>query len=165
MHTEIERKFLVKDMSWRHEAKGIAYCQGYIHSTPNYFVRIRTEGEKACITIKGPKKGIGRKEFEYSIPLEDAQNILETMAFKPLIYKYRYKIPLENHIWEIDVFQAENTGLIVAEVELRHENETFIRPFWLGEEVTYDARYRNAALAKHPYSLWSEEEKNSHMVF
>ncbi len=159
MYTEIERKFLVTDESWKKEAVGIAYCQGYIYSTPQCLVRIRLEGNTAYLTIKGPKHGIARMEFEYTIPTKDAEELLQDMAFKPLIYKKRYKIPLDNHIWEIDVFEGDNTGLIVAEIELQTENATFTQPPWLGKEVTHDPRYRNAALARHPFSQWTMAEK------
>ncbi len=159
MYREIERKFLVIGEQWRELATSYHFCQGYIYSSPTCFVRVRTESEKAFLTIKGPKDGISRSEYEYAIPLEDAKELLETLAHKPLIYKIRHKIPQGEHIWEVDEFCGDNTGLIVAEIELESEQAQFVKPAWIGKEVTDDARYRNAALARLPYCQWSEEEK------
>ncbi len=159
MFKEIERKFLVLGDSWRSLGTSFAFCQGYIYSSEHCFVRIRTEADKAVLTIKGPKSGIGRPEFEYPIPMDDAQELLETLAHKPLIYKIRHKIPMGKHVWEVDEFCGDNAGLIVAEIELENEDEHFTKPEWIGKEVTFDARYRNAALARHPYSQWDDEQK------
>ncbi len=159
MHTEIERKFLVIGDAWREHAVSHKFCQGYIYSAHNCFVRVRTEDTAAFLTIKGPKDGIGRPEFEYPIPLHDAQELLENLAHPPLIYKIRHKVPSPPHVWEIDEFCGDNAGLIVAEIELHDTQETFEKPSWLGEEVTFDARYRNAALAKNPFSQWKKGQK------
>ncbi len=159
MYKEIERKFLVVGNAWRNEASSFQFCQGYIYSSAQCLVRIRTESEKAYITIKGPKDGIARTEYEYPIPLQDAQELLEKLAFKPLIYKTRHKVPMGEYVWEIDEFEGDNAGLIVAEIEIESEDAHFERPAWLGKEVTHDARYRNAALARLPYAQWPEEEK------
>ncbi len=157
MYTEIERKFLVNDDTWRQKAIATKFCQGYIYSAKHCFVRVRTEGHKAYLTLKGPKNGIARPEFEFEIPTSEARELLENMAYKPLIHKIRHTINIDQHLWEIDEFCNENTGLIVAEIELKSEGETFKKPSWLGKEVTFDARYRNASLAKFPYSQWLEK--------
>ncbi len=159
MYREIERKFLVLGEDWRSLGTSFQFCQGYIYSSPHCFVRVRTESDKAVLTIKGPKSGIGRPEFEYAIPVRHAQELLEDVAHKPLIYKIRHKISWGKHVWEIDEFCGDNAGLIVAEIELESEEESFDKPAWIGKEVTFDPRYRNAALARCPYSQWSEEEK------
>ncbi len=160
MYEEIERKFLVQGEAWRELATSFHFCQGYIYSSPTCFVRVRIESEKAYLTIKGPKSGISRAEFEYPIPMSDAKELLENLAHKPLIYKIRHKIPQGKHMWEVDEFCGDNAGLIVAEIELENEHAHFEKPAWIGKEVTDDARYRNAALARQPYSQWSEEDKN-----
>ncbi len=156
MHNEIERKFLVTADSWRKEAISYEFCQGYIYSSENCFVRVRTENELAFLTIKGPKSGIARPEFEYPIPITDAKELLQNLAHKPLIYKIRHKVLCPPHVWEIDEFCGDNAGLIVAEIELQNAKESFEKPSWLGEEVTFDARYRNAALAKTPFTQWKK---------
>ncbi len=160
MYQEIERKFLVLGEHWRTLGKAVHFCQGYIYSSPLSFVRIRTEDDRALLTIKGPKSGIGRPEFEYAIPLQDAEELLENLAYPPLIYKTRHFIPVGKHIWEVDEFGGDNAGLIVAEIELQSEDEEFEKPSWIGQEVTFDARYRNAALARHPYCHWDEALKD-----
>ncbi len=160
MYTEIERKFLVLGDAWRPLASSVHFCQGYIYSSPQSFVRVRTENDGAVLTIKGPKSGIGRPEFEYAIPFEDAEELLEHLAHKPLIYKTRHNITLGKHTWEVDEFRGDNAGLIVAEIELQSEEEIFEKPPWIGEEVTFDPRYRNAALARHPYCMWDDAQKN-----
>ena len=155
MAKEIERKFLVKGDAWRALAKGTTYRQGYLNSAKERTVRIRTAGAQAFITIKGMTVGATRSEYEYEIPLGDAKEMLETLAEKPLIEKTRYKIPVGNLTWEIDEFLGENTGLIVAEVELKGADQTFDKPVWLGDEVTNDPRYFNANLIKNPFTRWS----------
>lgn len=156
MGIEIERKFLIAHDSWRHGVTGIAYGQGYILRGSGRTVRVRIAGEKAFITIKGPVIGISRAEFEYSIPTEDARELL-LLCESPLIEKTRYKIHVEGHIWEIDEFHGENDGLIVAEVELSHPEEPISFPSWLGKEVTGDSRYYNSNLTIHPYRGWDHE--------
>ncbi len=156
MHTEIERKFLVINDSWRNEANATEFWQGYIFSDTQCLVRVRIEGEQSFLTIKGPKNGIARPEFEYAIPKNEAQELLANLAHKPLIHKIRHTIQIKNHLWEIDEFCGDNSGLIVAEIELKVEHEVFEKPSWLGEEVTFDARYRNASLAKMPFSTWDK---------
>ncbi len=159
MHTEIERKFLVVNDSWRSLAKATEFWQGYIYSDLQCLVRVRMEGKQAFLTLKGPKQGIARAEFEYAIPSSDGMELLNTLAFKPLIHKIRHTLYIGSHLWEIDEFCDDNAGLFLAEIELEVETETFEKPSWLGKEVTFDARYRHASLAKFPYNTWSYDEK------
>ncbi len=154
MYREIERKFLVNGDEWRKDAISHEFCQGYIYSAEHCFVRVRTEDDYAFLTIKGPKSGIERPEFEYPIPITDAKELLDHLAHQPLIYKIRHKISYPPHVWEVDEFCGENSGLIIAEIELKNEEEYFEKPSWLGQEITFDARYRNSALAERPYSQW-----------
>jgi adenylate cyclase len=154
MVKEIERKFLVKGDAWGAIAKGTIYRQGYLNSAKERTVRIRVADAKAFITIKGPTVGATRSEYEYEIPFGEGNAMLETLAEKPLIEKTRYRIPVGNLTWEIDEFFGENTGLIVAEVELKSEDQTFDKPAWVGDEVTNDSRYFNANLVKNPFTRW-----------
>jgi CYTH domain-containing protein len=157
MPTEIERKFLVKSEEWRTLGTGTIYRQGYIATKKGTTVRVRLAGNQGYITIKGPSKGISRAEYEYSIPAEDAQEMLDNLCEPPLIEKTRYKIEIAGLIWEVDEFAGKNQGLIVAEVELTDANQTIEMPDWIGQEVSDDARYYNANLAQHPYSEWSNK--------
>lgn len=152
MATEIERKFLVVGDAWRQGA-GIRYVQGYLNRDKARTVRVRIAGGQGFLTVKGPNRGAVRSEFEYPIPLADAEGLL-ALCDGPLIDKLRYRIPLGNHVWEVDEFLGDNAGLIVAEIELGHEDESFARPDWLGKEVTGDPRYYNSSLASHPYCTW-----------
>ena len=154
MAVEIERKFLVKGESWRSLTQGVAYRQGYISAQKNTTVRVRVVGEQGYLTIKGPTQGKSRAEFEYGIPVEDAQEMLETLCDRPLIEKIRFKLKQNGLVWEIDEFLGENQGLILAEVELEDENQTIELPNWVGKEVSDDSRYFNASLVKQPYSQW-----------
>ncbi|NER38655.1 MAG: CYTH domain-containing protein [Oscillatoria sp. SIO1A7] len=154
MAIEIERKFLVTGDGWRFLSSGIVYRQGYIATEELKTVRIRVFGKEARLTIKGPTIGRTRAEFEYPIPLKDAEEMLNTLCKPTLIEKTRYKIPLHHLIWEIDEFHGANQGLILAEVELKSERQIVELPDWIGEEVSDDPRYFNSALAKHPYSQW-----------
>ena len=154
MGQEIERKFLVRGDSWRAQAKGTTYRQGYLNSAKERIVRIRTVGDKAFLTIKGLTVGATRMEYEYEIPMADCNTMLDALAERPLIEKKRYKVDLGGLTWEIDEFFGENKGLIVAEVELKSEDQTFKKPDWVADEVTGDPRYFNANLIKHPYSKW-----------
>jgi CYTH domain-containing protein len=155
MGQEIERKFLVKVDSWR-TGNGTLIRQGYLRNEINGVVRVRTKGERAYLTLKGNTTGITRLEFEYEIPLEDANQILGKLCMKPLIEKIRYEVNVGGFKWEIDQFLGENAGLVVAEVELEDENQDFPRPEWLGREVSDDFRYQNASLVKNPYSKWDK---------
>lgn len=155
MAIEIERKFLVKGNEWRSLATGQIYCQGYILAESGRTVRVRIVGNQGYLTIKGPGNLSGaRPEFEYPIPVEDAQEMLETLCSKPFIEKTRHKIFIGELIWEVDEFHGENKGLILAEVELKTENQSIKIPDWIGQEVTRDYRYFNAYLSQHPYSQW-----------
>ena len=154
MGKEIERKFLVKGDVWKSLAKGTRYRQGYLNSVKERTVRVRTVGDKGFLTIKGITTGASRTEYEYPIPVPDAEGMLNDLCEKPLIEKNRYKIKDRNLTWEVDEFFGENRGLIVAEVELQSESQSVEKPDWIGEEVTGDPRYFNANLIKHPYTKW-----------
>ncbi|MBN1276929.1 MAG: CYTH domain-containing protein [Deltaproteobacteria bacterium] len=154
MNMEIERKFLIKGDSWRNTAKGLFCRQGYLSLIREKIVRIRTIGHKGFLTIKGPSKGISRPEYEYEIPFDDAEEMLEKLCERPLIEKYRYRIEFNGLIWEVDEFFGENSGLILAEVELESENDSLPFPEWIGREVSHDQRYSNASLVKFPYRDW-----------
>ena len=154
MAKEIERKFLVKE-SWQPQAAGVQIAQGYLSTVPERTVRVRIKGDKAFLTIKGRNQGISRAEFEYEIPVSDAQELL-ALAEQPVLNKIRYLEKYEDFIWEIDVFAGENEGLVVAEIELPAEDADFAKPEWLGEEVSGDVRYYNANLIKSPYNLWKK---------
>jgi adenylate cyclase len=154
MSTEIERKFLVTDNAWRALASGVKYRQGYLNSTEERTVRVRTIDDKGFLTIKGITTGASRAEYEYEIPAADADAMLNDLCEKPLIEKSRYKIDFGGFVWEVDEFFGENQGLILAEVELAREDQKFEIPDWIGEEVTGDPRYFNANLIRDPYLKW-----------
>jgi len=155
MATEIERKFLVKNQAWRDSVIAESSIkQGYLANQANATVRVRIARETAFLTIKGATKGISRSEFEYEIPVSDAEEMLNALAEQPLIEKTRYKVQCGGHIWDLDVFAGANSGLVLAEVELGSEDESFVLPKWAGEEVSDDPRYYNANLIKHPYAVW-----------
>lgn len=156
MAKEIERKFLVKGDAWRSLAEGVSYRQGYLNSQKERTVRIRTVGEKAYLTVKGPTRGVTRTEFEYEIPYEDCLAMLEELAEKPIIEKKRYRIPAGSYVWEVDEFFGVNEGLILAEIELPSEDAVFEKPDWISEEVSGDPRYFNSSLVANPYSVWKK---------
>jgi adenylate cyclase len=156
MAKEIERKFLVKGDAWRSLAKGTMYRQGYLNSIKERTVRIRTVGDKAFLTVKGLTVGATRSEYEYEIPFNECNAMLDTLAEKPLIEKKRYKIRAGEFTWEIDEFFGDNAGLIVAEIELQSEDQKFDKPDWIGAEVTGDPRYFNSNLIKTPFTRWSK---------
>ncbi|MCX6236493.1 MAG: CYTH domain-containing protein [Bacteroidia bacterium] len=153
MGMEIERKYLVHNDDWRALGIPMHYVQGYLVSDGERTVRVRVAGANGFITIKGQSQGISRLEFEYLIPREEALEMLQLSAI-PLIEKYRTKVRYEGKIWEIDEFEGENKGLIMAEIELKSEDETFSVPDWIGQEVTGDIRYYNSSLARNPYKNW-----------
>lgn len=155
MGKEIERKFLVKDDSFKNLTQGIKYRQGYLNSMKERVVRVRTIDDKGFLTVKGITTGATRVEYEYEIPVKDADAMLDDLCEKPLIEKNRYKIGFESFIWEVDEFFGENQGLIVAEVELEREDQHFEKPEWISEEVTGDPKYFNLNLIQNPYSKWS----------
>jgi adenylate cyclase len=149
MPLEIERKFLVDGDEWRLSSPvGLRFCQGYL-ADERATVRIRRAGERACVTIKGRPRGIVRPEYEYLIPVDDAEELLQ-LCRKPLIEKTRYLVRHDDHLWAVDVFGGINTGLVIAEIELNDPEEQFSRPRWIGPEVTHDPRYRNSALTIAP---------------
>ena len=154
MGLEIERKFLVVGEAWREQVtEATELKQGYLNRDPERTVRVRVAGDQGFLTIKGRTEGLSRVEFEYEIPLAEAEALL-ALCERPIIEKVRHLIPHQGHTWELDVFAGENAGLRVAEIELQQEDEAFVRPEWLGEEVSADRRYYNAALIAHPYSEW-----------
>ncbi|WP_035615869.1 CYTH domain-containing protein [Haloferula sp. BvORR071] len=158
MATEIERKFLVKSDAWREGGPpGEKICQGYLASDRQRAVRVRLKGTKAFLTVKGAGEGIARAEFEYPIPVADAQEMLALCLPSP-VEKIRHERHCGSSLWEVDEFRGENAGLVVAEIELEAEDSDFERPDWLGEEVTHDPRYLNTSLAKHPWRKWDENE-------
>ena len=156
MGQEIERKFLVTNDTWRRNATGTHYRQGFLSTEPERTVRVRIAGDRGTLTIKGKTIGATRPEFEYDIPREDAKQLLDTLCQRPLIEKVRHVLREGAHTWEVDVFEGDNTGLVVAEIELQREDEPFERPPWLGEEVTHDPRYFNASLVHKPYRGWPD---------
>ncbi|MGF1587822.1 MAG: CYTH domain-containing protein [Pleurocapsa sp.] len=164
MGTEIERKYLVNQEKWRSHKEllqnqlliqGQKYCQGYILANNETTVRVRIAGEQAYLTIKSKTIGHTRAEFEYPIPIQDAQEMLNNLCIKPLIEKFRYKIKIDNLIWEVDEFEGENQGLIIAEVELENEAQSIDIPHWIEREVN-EQKYFNFYLVKHPYSQWQD---------
>ncbi|MCB1753047.1 MAG: CYTH domain-containing protein [Gammaproteobacteria bacterium] len=155
MALEIERKFLVKNDLWQnHVISESRLQQGYLANQKNASVRIRTGNGKAHLNIKGTTLGIRRLEYEYEIPLADATEMLREIALRPYIDKTRYIVRNGVHEWELDVFEGENRGLVVAELELESEDEPFELPDWAGDEVSGDIRYYNVNLIKHPFSRW-----------
>lgn len=150
---EIERKFLVDSSKWQPPTKGEKLVQGYLSNDKDRVVRVRVKGEKAYLTIKGNMTGITRTEMEYEIPVEDA-HILLRMCLDHPVEKTRYNEKIAGKIWEIDIFEGLNKGLLLAEVELQNENETVEIPVWAKQEVSTDERYFNAYLSKYPYSKW-----------
>ncbi len=154
MTREIEHKFLVRDDSWKDGATGTLCRQGYLSTEKKRVVRVRTLGESAFVTIKGLTKSLSRLEFEYEIPLPDAQRLLDELCARPLIEKTRYRIDHGGLSWEVDVFHGENEGLVVVEVEVPSEDTPLKKPPWVGEEVSSDPRYFNSNLVSNPYSRW-----------
>jgi len=153
---EIERKFLVKSDFFKAAAsRKYEIAQGYLNSDPERTVRIRIKGESGFLTIKGQSNETGTTRFEWEteIPLSEAKPLL-SLCEKGLITKTRYEVKVGNHIFEVDEFSGDNEGLIVAEIELKDENEPFKKPDWLGVEVTNEPRYYNAALSHNPYKNW-----------
>jgi adenylate cyclase len=152
MAIEIERKFLVVGEAWR-QGEGTAYAQGYLNRDPQRTVRVRVAGGSARLTVKGASNGATRQEFEYEIPAEDAIRLLE-LSDGPIVRKLRRLVTHEGANWEVDEFLGDNAGLVLAEIELESEEQSFARPAWLGREVTGDPRYYNSSLAAHPFSHW-----------
>jgi len=160
MPLEIERKFLVKDLSWKKDATSFKdFQQGYFPTGDGVTVRARIAGDRARLTIKGPVSGISRAEFEYPVPVADAAAFLTDFCVKPVILKRRWYVPFGEFTWEVDEFAGKNEGLIVAEIELDAPDREFPIPPWLGREVSHEPRFRNSRLVRHPFSEWTDEEK------
>jgi len=153
---EIERKFLVRGEAWRALAEPLLLRQGYLSTDPGRVVRVRIEGARAFLTIKGKSQGATRSEWEYPIPVSEAGQLLDDLCQQPLVEKYRRRIPVGAHTWEVDEFLGVNAGLVVAEIELGSEDEGFERPDWVGQEVTHETRYFNSNLIRQPYSTWKD---------
>ncbi len=164
MPVEIERKFLVVGDTWRAQAsRSETMRQGYLAGPPaaRCSVRVRVSGEDAFLNIKSATAGIVRDEYEYAIPADDAQRMLATLAGN-LVGKRRHHVEIEGHLFEVDEFDGDNAGLVVAEIELDAADAPFPRPEWLGAEVSHLARYYNLNLAMHPYAHWSAAERDAH---
>ncbi len=156
MAKEIERKFLVSNTAMLRDLKGDRIAQGYLNTNPERTVRVRIMNSEAWITIKSKTVGISRDEFEYPIPVADAEQLLMLCETTP-INKKRYPLRDKNKDWVIDEFFDDNQGLVIAEIELTHEKEPIDKPDWLGEEVSDDQRYFNSALSKKPFKQWKEK--------
>jgi CYTH domain-containing protein len=154
MAKEIERKFRVEGDAWREGAISVAFRQGYLSTVKERTVRVRVAGDQGTLTIKGITIGATRTEFEYQIPVEDANAMLDELCERPIIEKTRHVVEVGELTWEVDEFGGENDGLIVAEVELESADQNIDPPGWIGVEVTDDPRFYNANLIAHPYSTW-----------
>ncbi|OGT80594.1 MAG: hypothetical protein A3H91_17140 [Gammaproteobacteria bacterium RIFCSPLOWO2_02_FULL_61_13] len=155
MATEIERKFLLRDTSWRSAVSSSRdIVQGYLANTERGSIRVRLENDSASLNLKSMTLGVSRSEFDYPIPAAEASVILETLCMRPLIEKTRHHVEFDGCTWEIDEFRGENSGLVVAELELAHPHQSFTAPPWLGKEVSDDPRYYNVCLVEHPYCNW-----------
>jgi adenylate cyclase len=162
MPLEIERKFLLASDDWRARVSSrVLMRQGYLSSGSRCSIRARIAGDRAWLNLKAKRSGMTRLEYEYSIPVEQADEILNELREGPLVEKFRHELPIGQHIWEIDEFLGDNAGLIVAEIELSCESESFERPAWLGREVTEDQRYYNFNLAKRPYKTWTVDDPSA----
>ena len=159
MPVEIERKFTIANDSWRSMVNASRRVkQGYFASQ-GPTMRLRVQSNEAFLTIKGPTTGLSRDEYEYAIPVQDAEEMLQAFCIQPYIDKTRHLVAHDGLTFEVDEFHGANAGLIVAEVELQSENQTFSRPDWLGEDVSMDTRYRNLALVFHPFSHWEKQAR------
>lgn len=156
MGTEIERKFLVVDDSWRAGAQGRRFRQGYLSTDPDRTVRVRLDEDQGYLTIKGRPVGLVRAEFELPIAATDAAAMLDRLCHQPLVEKIRYRVPFGGRIWEVDEFGGANRGLLVAEVELDAADDAVDLPGWVGAEVSADPRYQNANLVACPFTTWEK---------
>jgi adenylate cyclase len=155
MPIEIERKFLVEGDAWRTGVRRRElFRQGYLAGSELCSIRVRVGGDTAWLGLKGRVQGATRAEYEYEIPLREANELLDTLCCGGRIEKWRHWVPHAGHEWEVDEFLGDNAGLVVAELELDDESEPFVRPSWLGAEVTHDVRYYNSNLASHPWRGW-----------
>jgi len=167
MGQEKEYKYLVRSEAWRHQAReGVRIRQGYLSTHPDRSVRIRVSSNQAVVTIKGHNhtsagEGLNRAEFEYMIPLADAEELLASVCAKPVLEKVRYRVKVDGCEWEIDEFEGENYGLVLAEVEVTADSAAaVVKPEWIGDEVSSDDRYQNANLVDNPFSKWSGSAHN-----
>lgn len=156
MGVEIERKFLLSGDGWKNRVEGDTIRQGYLSTDHDRVVRVRIMNQDAFIAIKSSTDGLFRNEWEYPIPLVDAEDMLTRLCIRPLIEKNRYRIPYEGMVWEVDEFFGENTGLLIAEIELDSVDQAFTLPEWVGKEVTDDPRYYNTNLMRNPYQAWEK---------
>lgn len=162
MPVEIERKFLVKPDAWAQvlPEKSVRYVQAYLLTDPAKTIRVRTAGQEAFLTIKGQNERSTRAEYEYAIPLQEAQELIHSFCER-CVEKTRHFVPVGSHTWEVDEFEGDNAGLMVAEIELGSETEIFALPDWAGEEVTHDYRYLNSNLSKHPFCKWDAAHRKT----
>lgn len=161
MGIEIERKFLLKNDNWKTAVTETCvikqgYLQSGLESSQKSSVRIRISNQQANINIKSVELNMKRQEFEYEIPLDDAEQMLNTLCDDVVIEKTRHYVPYASHMWEVDIFAGENTGLQMAEIELGSVDESFEIPDWIGDEVTNDKYYYNSHLLKAPYKMWNK---------
>ena len=156
MPLEIERRFLVHGDDWRGGWMHERFCQGHLTRDDAVTVRVRRAGARAFLTIKGAARGAVRQEFEYEIPVEHAEEMLDTLCHKPLVEKTRHHVPHAGRRWLVDEFAGDNAGLVLAEIELADPHERFAPPSWLGAEITDDPRYRNSFLARRPFRTWRD---------
>lgn len=159
MAKEIERRFLVQQALWETGGRASADSvrlirQGFLSTTKERVVRVRVVGEAGFLTIKGLTRGFSKSEFEYTIPLADAEALLDELCEHPLIEKRRYRVQHAGMLWEVDEFFGENQGLLLAEVELKTEQQAIVLPVWVGQEISSDPRYFNANLSLMPFSQW-----------
>lgn len=159
MAREIERKFLVRNDSWKTGLQGVSCCQAYLATDERVTVRVRILGDAGYLTVKGKTVGLSRDEFEYPIPVTDALAMLETLSTGGWVEKIRYSVKAHGMFWDVDEFLGANAGLVLAEVELEHEGQEVVLPDWVGEEVTGDDRYYNSRLARNPYSSWGKSSR------
>lgn len=154
MATEIEKKFLVLNNQYQRIANKALFRQGYLSVDFERTVRVRSYNGQGFLTIKGKTKSCSREEYEYSIPVQDAERMLDKLCVRPLIEKIRYFLTYEGYKWVVDEFLGVNEGLVTAEIELENEQQTFSKPDWIGNEITYDIRYFNSNLVENPYKSW-----------
>lgn len=157
MAIEVEHKFLLANNDWRKQVShSVKYRQGYLSSLATNSIRVRVSDSQAWLNIKSATIGNQRFEYEYEIPMQDADEIITNLCKRPLIEKTRHFVAHDKHLWEIDEFDGDNEGLIVAEIELSKPYEVYVKPSWVGQEVTHDLRYYNNNLVIHPYSEWRD---------
>lgn len=154
MGKEIERKFLVDKQKWQPSGEKVHIRQAYLSNQPERTVRVRIAGNISFLTVKGKAEGITRAEFNYIIPVEDAEELFK-LAIDTIIVKYRYKLWYRGKLWEVDEFLNENEGLLLAEVELNSASDVVVLPEWVDTEVSYDKKYFNSYLSKFPFNTWN----------